>query len=383
MTLPGGFSPMNAVKQIGSVVNPTGGVTNYDVFGSLGNQRSTDPQVQGASTDIGYMYYDTNQGKIVSSDPQNNPTTNSNPTFSQFDSNGNRITSTTAAQRAAAEKAANDAALRAGYSTTQGNYQSGAQTQLTDVNNEYGTKTRNFLNTIGDQQSDINQGTAQNQLNLRQSMSNIVKGIQQGVRSGGVALAGMNASDSSASDAMARAYAESGNRQTGEARGIAADEFAELQKQQGLLNRTKNEGLADQDTWKTTEVNRVKADLSGKLQALTAEAQGKGINGVVDMGIVDRVVNEAIGELAKIDQTRTERLGGIKQWTPDQAIKEALRMEQAGAVGNAFSVEGPEVNYQGNGANLKGAPVNQLPIYVKGKDQLQVVPGKDEDKKIK
>lgn len=41
MQLLGGFSPVNAIKQAGSVLNPTGGVANYDVFTNLGNQRSS------------------------------------------------------------------------------------------------------------------------------------------------------------------------------------------------------------------------------------------------------------------------------------------------------------------------------------------------------
>jgi hypothetical protein len=36
----GGFSPKNAIKQFGSVVNPTGGVANYDVFTNVGDQRT-------------------------------------------------------------------------------------------------------------------------------------------------------------------------------------------------------------------------------------------------------------------------------------------------------------------------------------------------------
>lgn len=60
-----GFSPVNAVKQVGSYVNPTGGVSDYDVFNGVsyyGGDRSPTttagyvsgvgfgPQVQGAST---------------------------------------------------------------------------------------------------------------------------------------------------------------------------------------------------------------------------------------------------------------------------------------------------------------------------------------------
>lgn len=49
MQLPGGFSPLNAVRQVGSVINPTGGVANYDIFGNLGDQR-TSGEVLGATT---------------------------------------------------------------------------------------------------------------------------------------------------------------------------------------------------------------------------------------------------------------------------------------------------------------------------------------------
>jgi hypothetical protein len=60
-TLPGGFSPINAIKQVGDAVNPLNGKTDYDVFGQYsvnGGVRSpsngafigpqTQPAVQGA-----------------------------------------------------------------------------------------------------------------------------------------------------------------------------------------------------------------------------------------------------------------------------------------------------------------------------------------------
>lgn len=39
-TLPGGFSPVNAIKQTGSFLNPTGGVSDYDVFSEMGSQNN-------------------------------------------------------------------------------------------------------------------------------------------------------------------------------------------------------------------------------------------------------------------------------------------------------------------------------------------------------
>lgn len=47
-TLPWGFSPVNAIKQVGSFINPTGGVTDYDVLTKTGSQidgQRHDPRV--------------------------------------------------------------------------------------------------------------------------------------------------------------------------------------------------------------------------------------------------------------------------------------------------------------------------------------------------
>lgn len=60
--LPGGFSPLNAVKQFGSIVNPTGGVTDYDVFSDIsvwgGNRGPADGSFVGATPTSGLSYAD-------------------------------------------------------------------------------------------------------------------------------------------------------------------------------------------------------------------------------------------------------------------------------------------------------------------------------------
>lgn len=265
-------------------------------------------------------------------------------------------------------------AARSGITTSQNNYTGAARQSLTDTGNTYDQKTRAFLGDLETGQGDINNGTAQNQLNLRQSMQNIIRGIQSGIRSGGVALAGMNASDSGASDALARAYAKVGNDQSGEARGQAATVNEDLQRKQGQLNTKKNEGVGDLNTWRDTETGRVRNDFGSKLDALGVSADGQGMGGTVNRGLVDQVLNEALGRLSQIDQSRDTRLAGVQQWSPDQIMQEALRLESLGSPGQAFSVTGPDVNY-GNAIPNNGAPLGQLPIYVKGKDDLAVVPG--------
>lgn len=380
MRLPGGFSPVEAIKQAGSYVNPTGGVADYDVF--------SDVSFQG-----GVREPTETQGGLVSWGPQGQV----KGTYQEGDWGGyNERSSQTGNNTQNTGEAGGDSgrgsvavekdpyakwggeenfnALQDQYRQSAQGYRSGAQTSLRDVKNEYGQKSRNFTNQIKDSQSEINREKANNQLNLRQSMQNIIRGLQTGIRSGGVALAGMNAMDSGAAKALARAYSEVGNQQTGEARGLAADEFAELQRSQGALDRTREEGLSDLDVWADTETQRVESDLSNKLQTLEAQARAEGLNGVVNTDMVDKVVSDAIAQLAQIDQTRTQGLSGVNAWSPDRVMQEALQLEQAGQVGNPFSVTAPNVSYGQGNAPLRGAPLGRLPIYAKGKDELGIVP---------
>ena len=67
MQIWGGFSPVNAVKQVGSVINHTGGVTNYDVFGNLGNQKSLQSGSSNGSNDnnsSGGVYWVGQDGNV-------------------------------------------------------------------------------------------------------------------------------------------------------------------------------------------------------------------------------------------------------------------------------------------------------------------------------
>lgn len=270
-------------------------------------------------------------------------------------------------------------AKRNTYGASQNSYKAGAQTTLRDVGNTYNDKTNSFVNEIDTGQGDINRGLSTNELNLRRSMQNIVRGIQTGVRSGGVALAGMNAADSGAADALARAYAKVGNTQTGEARGQAATAAEELQRSQGQLNLKRGQGEEALNTFRDTETGRVRGDFGSKLDMLAADAEGNGFGGVIEKSLVDQVLGEALARLATIDQSRQQRLSGVRQWTPEEIMAEAIRMDEAGQAGNAFQVTGPDVSY-GGGVPINGAPLGQMPIYTKGREDQQVtIPGRREE----
>lgn len=283
-----------------------------------------------------------------------------------------------AAQNAKAEQ------TRRNVQTTQAGYRDAASQQGTDVRNKYQADVQKFLATIQNGQDDINSGKANTALNLRRSMSNIAGGIRQGIKSGGVQLANMNATDSGAADAMARAYATMGNQQSGDANNEAALKFGELDTTQVKLNRDRDEGVSGFDRERDAEVNRIRGDLRNKLAALDAQAASEGVGGAVDMGIVDAVVGQAVSQLAAVDQMRGQRLAGVKALGMNDVNKRAAEMDVAGMEGTSpFSAGTEGISFGVGGESPMGAATSQLPQYARDENgQLIAAPRRTDEKTL-
>src|SRR5205085_1525532 len=70
-----------------------------------------------------------------------------------------------------------------------------------------------FLDSYRSGQNKINTAASRNELAKMQGVSSVNGMVGRGIRSGGVTLANKNASDSSASGAIARAYGDIGGRE--------------------------------------------------------------------------------------------------------------------------------------------------------------------------
>lgn len=277
---------------------------------------------------------------------------------------GGGSTGPTAAEIAAAAKVAN---LIKGYDVTQGGIQAGGRQSATDVGNTYDTNTRTFLSGLQTGQDTLNSNRANNFLNLRRGMASIASGVRQGLRSGGVQLGNMNALDSGAAEALARAWARAGNTQTADARNQFTLGNSALDTQQGTLNRQRDDTLYGLDRYKATELDRISNDVLNKLQVLDTQAQGDGTGWHANMGIRDSIINDAIARLNAIDQMRADRLAAVHGLTPEEAAAKAVEMDQAGAVGSSpFAIEGPTVNTPGG----IGADISQLPIFTQRRKQF-------------
>lgn len=247
--------------------------------------------------------------------------------------------------------------MRNNYGLTQGGYDSSARTGMTDIANQYRTSNQSLYNKSSDTQNAINEGRINNALSLRRTMQTIINGVRQGLRSGGVQLANMNALDSGASEAMARAIAVQGNAQGENANAQWQTQEDTLNNQQTTLNRDLTEGRNNLSIWKDTESNRVRSDTFNKLTALKADADANGID-IVNTGLADQIVNEGLNALKAIDDATN--WGSIAGLDANTVTQRAVQRDVEGRGAPIFSVSGDNV------MNRQGAvTTSQMPFFVR------------------
>lgn len=282
----------------------------------------------------------------------------------------------------AAKEADRKAKVKKNTQVTQRGYVDAANQKAIDARNDYQNNVNKFLGTIRGQQDTINTNKTNNALTLRRSMASIAQGVRQGLRSGGVQLANMNATYSGAADAMARAYAEMGNQQNSDANNEFTLNDNQYATAQTNLNRDREEGIAGFDREIAAEKTRIKNDLKNKLAILDAQASADGVDGVVDMGLVERVLADAVSKFNAVDKIRNTGLGKINALSADQVNQQAAQMDQAGTPGTSPFLEGG-VDLTTSGDTLGGGttdaygrPVDDETLYFvppANKDQQQPV----------
>jgi len=350
----------------------TGGDANWIPFVSKagGDRSPAAGQTWGATATTNYL------GGPVGTDVgvQNNPTGANNVNYSPAQQTFTDPTGRTWGSRSEYQANANN--VRRDVGVKQGGYDAEGRTTADGNKLAYKNDSQDFVTGQRTGQNTINSGRVNNALNLRRSMSAIASGVRQGMRSGAVNLANMNAMDSGAAEAMARALARQGNQQAGTVNNeaqLAENQFATDQTNLGIQ---REQGLGRLKDWRDTKIKEVSTKLWQNLSELDAQAQGQGVGGAVDMGIRDRVVNDASASLDQIDlvtQKELAKIGGLDYNGVQAKVSE---MEAAGAeIANPFTYEGGGLQV-GNGGttNTGGAPLGPVGTAPKHKEDEQLIP---------
>lgn len=337
----GGFSPRNFVKQVGSVVNPTGGVANYDVFTNVGNQRT--PQAQEGLTSLRQPNpndYKVDYNALVNSGALTRQDGGGNVQGTNTGNYGggggytpppdpyalwggaekyNALRSGFGAQKQGIYGSANEAAANAGL---------GLKGSILD-----------FVDSLRTGQRSIDNKGINNELAKRQGTQNILGMVGRGIRSSGVQLANRNAGDSSAAGALANAYGEVGRGQLTGVGNQYEMGNRDIAMDQDNLAQQMASGQRKIGDSKTQVVNNIVADARNKFAQLDSE--------IANASLPDRIAIEqeketirqqVLGQLQQYDQMLASETAQIAPSSAEARRTEATRLAGLGqAPADAFT----------------------------------------------
>lgn len=336
------------------------GAGTYGSAGDIASKASntTSPQVLGDNTGMGYLYYDSAQGKFVSSDPENDPTYNPNPTYSRYNADGTPYVDPYSQWGG-----------KSAYDAKVGEINQGKQSVLDSANMsrdaQFNTGRSSILDFIGgarQQQDTIDQKRANAQFSLQEGKGDIMDMVGRGIRSGGVMLANKNAASSGAAGQIARAYGELGNR---EARDVG-NQFALENQGIDLEQNNLATGFETQkrkiDEFKISNTDNIVNSAKADLQALEARRIGASLPELFQIDQLTQQIKDAtMAKLGELDSLLQSERAKINPMDNQQVMAKANDMRTAGTGGpQMFNFNTNAANVQTTGAPIAGA---ELPIY--------------------
>lgn len=231
----------------------------------------------------------------------------------------------------------------------------------------YGGSILDYLDTLKQQQNTINNENVQNELSKRSGMAGVLQMVQHGLQSGGVTLDNNNASNSSAPDALARAYSQLGREQASNVGTQYVAGQAKINTDQGNLNVANTAELRHADLDKSTAINNIVSDASQRLSQLNTMAMYASIPDRVNIdNEIQQIRQQALDKLSSYDQSLSSGISANAPTSLEQNQTSAANLATAGiAPENAFhyTSQAP-AQFQNTG------PIpSQLPIFTTPKKQ--------------
>jgi len=275
-------------------------------------------------------------------------------------------TQTDAARQAAAVEASRVAALRNSVNLGQDNAVATGQSGVNSYADSYRLQNQGVVNSFRNATRNYDSSRENAALNLRRGISGVTQGVRQGLQ-GAMASLPDSALDSGATPALGRSWNKYGQQQAGGVynenaltlRGVDRDyEQAQFERDQALGNLGVD---------RNSKVEAISNQLYNDLRSLDISAQGQGLNGAVNYGLRDNLINNAIARLNALDQERGNELGGIRALGRDQVMANAVQLDAAGAQAyDPYSL--PDI--QGAVAVDSAAPVANIPFYTRRRDLM-------------
>lgn len=253
---------------------------------------------------------------------------------------------------------------QAAYNKAVGDYNAAKTTTYGSIKDATDQAGMNFKGSILDyldaykaQQGEIDSSAVQNELARRQGTRGVLDMVGTGLRSGGVALNNANATNSSAAEAIARAYGELGRReQTGvnNQYEMGNEQISQAQAKLAALNETQKRHFSED---KVRTVNSIVSDASNQLSALNQAAANASLEDRVNIEAEKaRIRQETLDALSQYDALLTQ-LAQPSSTTDNR--KKAAQLDTAGLVPEGdfnYSTAIPP-QYQGSGPFASTLPI--------------------------
>lgn len=221
-----------------------------------------------------------------------------------------------------------------------------------------------FLDSLRSGQRGIDAQAVQNELARKQGTQGVLGMVGRGIQSGGVTLANRNASDSSASQALANAYGDLGRRELSNVGNQYAQGQNSLEQSQADLMDQQSQGVRHLQESKNQVVNNIVTNARNSLAALDASITGASLPDQINIEQEkERIKNQALAQLQQYDQLLTQGISGIQASSPQARQAQAAQLANAGvAPDNAFSFsDQTPATFQGTGPFPSQLPLFQSP----------------------
>lgn len=270
----------------------------------------------------------------------------STPTTPQAASVGTYAAAAAAAQAKAAAQA------QADFNAAKGITYSSINENIGDTGNKLNTSVLDYLGSLKSGQRSIDRASVQNELSRESGRLGVLDMVGTGIRSGGVMLNNKGATNSSAAEAIAKAYGALGRKQLSSVGNQYETGLQNIQDQQTELGEQTATFQRHYGEQKQSAVNSIVQDASSKLAALNAAAQNASLVERINIESEKaRIRNDALSQLSGYDATLNNGVSSVTAATTDTnraSAKAALLAGTAPESAFQYTAAAP-AQFQGTG----------------------------------
>lgn len=241
-------------------------------------------------------------------------------------------------------------ALVSGFNTQKENIFSTSQEAAANAARSRKSSILDFIQGLVSGQQTLDERGVQNELAKKQGMGSIFDMVGRGIKSGQSLLANRNASDSSASEQLARAYANLGNREAGKIGNQYELEGRNLGLAQKQFNTQRDTGLRKFEEDKVAKVNTLVSTARQLLTDLDAQIANASLPERINIEAEkEKIKAQVLETLSQYDQRLSEGASGVNPTSADERRRTAFGLANQGVAANQpfqFSTEAP-TQFQG------------------------------------